>query len=37
MGTLTLTGFAKFTVHRDTQADILSFMLNFGTTLTVTF
>ncbi|MDR1306652.1 MAG: hypothetical protein LBK74_03660 [Treponema sp.] len=37
LGTLTLTGFAKLTVHRDTRADLLSFMLNFGTTLTVSF
>ncbi|MDR1142851.1 MAG: hypothetical protein LBK77_01375, partial [Spirochaetaceae bacterium] len=37
LGTLTLTGFAKLTVHRDNQADSLNFMLNFGTTLTVSF
>jgi hypothetical protein len=37
LGTLTLTGFAKLTIHRDVQADLLSFMLNFGTTLTVSF
>jgi hypothetical protein len=37
LGTLTLTGFAKLAVHRDNQADLLSLMLSFGTTLTVSF
>jgi hypothetical protein len=37
LGRLTLTGFAKLTVLREIQTELISLMLNFGTTLTVTF
>jgi hypothetical protein len=37
IGRLTLTGFAKITFKREVANDLISFMLNFGTTLTVTF
>jgi hypothetical protein len=37
LGRLTLTTFAKLTIYREVQNDLISFMLNFGTTLTVSF
>jgi hypothetical protein len=37
LGRLTLTGFAKLTIYRQVEPKLISFMLNFGTTLTVSF
>jgi len=37
VGKLTLTGFTKVTVRRETEKDLLGIFLNFGTTLSVSF
>jgi hypothetical protein len=37
IGRLNLSAFAKFNISRDEYSEVLSFMLNFGTALTISF